>query len=189
MLNIDLGGWKHKRTMGGLWKIMDINKKADYIYNINSGKPFPFKNNSVDNYYTSMTVEHIFPSKVVFVLNELRRTLKRSGLIRIIVPDSEIGIKWYLNEPKKLRRKKLPSRPLFYPETNMARLLAWFFTEDRKRTSGHKNMFDMETMKWLLNKAGFKNIIRLNYNKCSQIFKGKDYKVYETYSIYVEATK
>ena len=189
MLNIDLGGAKHKRTINGLWKIMDINPKADYVYNINSKKPIPLKDNSVDNYYVSMTMEHIFPSLQLFVLSELKRTLKPGGLIRIIVPDSEIGIKWYLKEPKKLKQKGLPSKTWFLSWDEYRKIIGVIFTEDRKKTSGHKNMFYMETMKWLLSKAGFKNIKRLEYNKCSPIFNGKDYERYRDYSIYVEVTK
>jgi len=189
VLNIDVGGMKHERTIKGLWKIMDINSKSDYIYNINSGKKIKLKDDSVDNIYTSMTLEHVKPSLQLFFLSELKRILKSSGLIRIIVPDSEVGIKWYLSEPKKLRQKGNPSKPDFYPDTKMGRLLAWFFTEDREKLSGHKMGFDMETLNWLLDKAGFKNIKRLKYNECSPIFKGKDYKRYMEYSIYVESNK
>jgi len=189
MLNIDIGGAKHIRVMNGLWKIMDINKKADYVYDINSGKKIKLKDNLVDNIYTSMTLEHIKPSLQLFFLSELKRILKPNGLIRIIVPDGLIAINWYLNEPKKLRQKGNPSKPDFYPDTKMGRLLAWFFTEDRKNSSGHKMSFDMETLNWLLNKVGFKNIKRLKYNECSPIFKGKDYERYMEYSIYVELNK
>lgn len=189
MLNIDLGGAKHKRDLNGKWKIMDINPKSDYIYNINSGKSIPLKNDSVDNWYMSMTLEHVFPSITLFILNELNRTLKKDGKVRIIVPDSEIAINWYLNNPKKLNQKCLPSKPSFYPDTKAGRFLAWFFTEDRKNTSGHKNLFDKETIKWFLNKSDFKNIKLMNYNKCSKIFENKDYERYRFYSIYVEANK
>ena len=189
MLNIDVGGAKHERTIKGLWKIMDINPKADYIYNINSGKKIKLADNSVDNIYLSMTLEHVKPSLQLFFLSELKRILKSNGLIRIIVPDSKIGIDWYLNNPKKLKQKGLPSKPDFYPDTNMGRLLAWFFTEDRKKTSGHKMGYDIETLTWLLKKTGFKNIKQMKYNDCSQIFNGKDYERYRGFSLYVEVTK
>lgn len=188
MLNIDLGGYKHKRKLG-IWNIMDINKKADYIYNINSGKPIKLKKNTVDNWYMSMTLEHVKPSLQRFVLSELKRTLKPNGLVRIVVPDGRIAVQWYLNEPDKIRQKKLPARPEFFPNTDMGRLFAWFYTEDRDKRSGHKMAYDTETLKWLLSKVGFRNIKILEYDKCSSIFKGKDYKQYRNYSIYVEVTK
>lgn len=189
MLNIDLGGAKHRRDINGFWKIMDIQKGSEYIYNINSGKKIKLKDNSVDNYYLSMVLEHVDPSLTVFLLNELYRTLKPRGLIRIIVPDAKIGIYYYLNNPKKLKQKGNPSKPKHFPDTNLSRLFAWFYTNDRKDKSGHSNAFDIETLNWYLNKANYKNIKQMKYNDCSQIFINKDYERYRDFSLYVEATK
>jgi len=189
MLNIDVGGAKHRRDINGLWKIMDIQKGSDYIYNINSGKKIKLKDNFVDNYYLSMVLEHVIPSLTLFFLKELYRTLKSSGLMRIIVPDARIGIDWYLNNPKKIKQKGNPSKPDYFPNTSLSNLFAWFYTNDRKEKSGHSNAFDEETLNWYLKKAGFKDIRKMAYNKCSEIFKGKDYDRYKDYSIYVEVTK
>jgi len=189
MLNIDIGGAKHERTMKGLWKIMDIRKGSDYIYDINSGLTIPLQDNSVDNWYMSMTIEHIIPSLTIFVLQELRRTLKPKGLIRVIVPNGMTAIKWFIKDRKKLRQKGNPSKPAFFPDTDMSRLFSWFYTPDRGKKSGHKNAFDEETLLWYMKKAGFRKIKLMKYNQCSEIFKGKDYERYKDYSLYVEAKK
>jgi len=189
MINIDIGGKKHERTIKGLWKIMDIQAGSDYIYDINSGKSIPLPNDSVDNWYMSMTLEHIIPTLTVFVLNELYRTLKSGGKIRIIVPDALVAIKWFINDRKKLRQKGLPSKPAHFPSTDMSRLFAWFCTDDRGKKSGHSNAFDKETLNWYMRKAGFRKVKFMSYNKCSDIFKGKDYERYKNYSLYVEAKK
>jgi len=189
MINIDLGGMKHSRIINGKWRVMDIRKGSDYLYNINSGKSIPLKDNSVDNYFLSMTLEHVEPSLTVFVLKEMRRTLKQGGLIRIIVPDASIAINWFVNDKEKLKQHGNPSKPDFYPDTYGSRLFSWFYTPDRGKMSGHKNLFDKETINWYIVKSGFNNIRFMEYGKHSPIFKGKDYKRYMEYSIYVEATK
>lgn len=189
MLNIDIGGAKHERTIKGLWKIMDIRPGSDYIYDINSGNRIPLPNDSVDNWYMSMTLEHILPSLTVFVLQELRRTLKDGGLIRVIVPNGMTAIKWFLKDRKKLHQKGLPSKPAHFPNTDMARLFAWFYTDDRGKKSGHSNAFDEETLLWYMTKAGFRKTKFMSYDQCSEIFKGKDYERYKDYSLYVEGKK
>jgi len=188
MLNIDLGGQKHKRTLG-IWKIMDINPKADFIYDINSKKEISLESESVNNFYASMVLEHVYPSILPFLLSELKRTLKKNGILRIVVPDGEKAIKWFLKNPELLKQSGLPSKPSWYPPTKAGYLLSWFFTEDKKTSSGHKNLFDDETMKYLLEKQKFNVIKKLCFNKCSPIFNGKDYKRYKNYSLYYEVKK
>ena len=64
-MNINLGGtkgWdKIDPKVRDNWYVMDIAGQPDYLYNINSGEPFPFKDSSIDNYYCSMTLEHAAP--------------------------------------------------------------------------------------------------------------------------------
>lgn len=191
MLNVDVGGVGSEDGVKG-WKTLDIRHSADYIYNFNTGKPFPFKDGDVDNFYCSHTLEHVKPYLTQFVVNEFHRCLRRKGLIRIVVPDMELAIRWYLAKPKKLKTKGYPSKPDFYPETRMSRLLSWFYTENPKKkkiTDGHYMGFDWELLEQYLRTAGFCGIGRFAYGKYSGIFKGKDKKRYKDYSIYAEARK
>ena len=88
----DKGFKKYSDRIKSEWKTFDVEPRADYVYDINSGLAFPFKDNEVDVYYASMIFEHIMPFRLNFVLSEIYRTLKPQGLIRIVVPDIEIGI-------------------------------------------------------------------------------------------------
>ena len=195
MLNIDFGGAKHPDTQGGKWKIMDIAVGSDYEYDINSGKPLPLESDVVDNYYMSMTLEHVSPDLVLFVLREILRTLKKGGTIRIVVPDFEIGMQWYFKSPKMLRGKGRPHKASYYPDTKLGHLLPWIVSldnknkPDKKRRSGHKTGFDFETLGYQLRKAGFTDIKKLKYGKCSKVYEGKDLGPYHEYGLYVEATK
>jgi predicted SAM-dependent methyltransferase len=196
-LNIDLGGQKHRRDMGGTWKIMDVQKNSDIIYDLNSNKPFPFENNTIDNYYCSMCVEHIPISIVPFILTEIYRTLKTNGILRIVVPDIEIAIKWYLENPKLLLSKDAPTKPNEYPNTKLGYFLGWIITPNRINKSGdlvngHHFAYDFETLSLLLREAGFKNkqIKQTEYAKySSNVFLGKDYERYANLSLYVDSIK
>ena len=58
------------------------------------------------------------------------------------------------------------------------------------RTYGCSNNFsESEAMAGLLEKAGFKNVVLMDCNVCSGVFKSKDFKKYKGNSIFVEAQK
>jgi predicted SAM-dependent methyltransferase len=183
-MNIDIGGQKKRRDMDGKWKICDISKGSDYPCDLNS-EPLPFEKNSVDNIFCSHTLEHIEPERIPVVLSEMKRVLKKEGKVRIVVPDAAKAIKWYLKNWRKLAHGTSPTKPKYVPETRMGYLTAWFYTPGK----GHRSGFDLELLTVYLNRAGFRNITPMGYNKCSKIFKGKDYSRYKDNSIFVEATK
>lgn len=188
MLNLDIGGSKHRRAMKGKWKILDISKAANYIHDLNLEEPLPFKKSSVDNIYTSHTLEHIEAENIGFILEEFHRILKPAGKCRIVVPDCEYAINLYINNPKELfeEMKGYCGKPGNVPETPMGYLTGWFHTNKRNLGTGHKIGFDEELLRALIVEAGFKNIKKMSYDECSEVFKGKDYKTYAGWSLYFE---
>lgn len=189
MLNIDVGGAKNERSFNGKWKILDVLKHVDYVMDLNSGNPLPFKNEQVDNFYCSHTLEHIKPSLTMFILSEMYRCLKKGGKLRVIVPNIEYAIRVYMGDKSLPKFEKVVGGQKHYPPTRLGKLMAWFMTPDKSIQSGHKMAFDIETLIWCLKKAGFKKIEQMNCNKCSGIFKGKDFKKYSGNSIFVEVEK
>ena len=183
-MNIDIGGSKHVRTLGGKWKICDISKGSDYPCNLNE-EPLPFKNNSVSNIFCSHTMEHIEPRRIPVVFAEMLRVLKPNGKIRIVVPDAEKAANWYVKDPRKLRAPGLPTKPKFVPETKMGFLNAWFYTHGK----GHRSGYDWELLRVYMLNAGFKDIERKKFDDCSKVFKDKDYARYKNNSIFCEAKK
>jgi len=81
ILDIGCGKSKYPRSIG-----LDIKKTsdADIVCNVENG--LPFKKNEFDFVYSSHTLEHIDPKKLVFVLEEIWRITKPTGKIKIIVP-------------------------------------------------------------------------------------------------------
>lgn len=183
-MNIDIGGSKHPRTMDGKWRICDISPGCEFPCNLNESK-LPFENNSIDNIFCSHTLEHIEPRRIPTVLNEMKRVLKPGGIVRIVVPDCEKAVNWYLKRPEALMAAGGPTKPKFVPNTKMGFLNAWFYTHGK----GHRSGFDWELLSTYLNQAGFRDVKRMAFGKHSKIFEGKDYPRYRTNSIFCEAIK
>lgn len=100
----------------------------------------------------------------------------------------------WAKDAKKLLSFKGPSRPGYFPETPLGYVLHWVLTPPEGKIkssgrSGHQNMFDEPTLRWWLEKAGFRNIIRMSYANCSEWFIGKDSISYKDWALYMEATK
>ncbi len=189
MLNVDIGGEKGRDKVEG-WSTLDVRGRADYIHDLNSGSPLPFEDWEVDNFYCSHTLEHVKPWLLQAVVDEFHRCLKRKGRIRIVVPDVGIAMKWYVTNPRALAGRHLPSRPSFYPELPMGRVLSWLFTATgNTRADGHYMGFDWDLLRYYFNNARFRTVSRIMYNVCSPVFKGKDRIRYKGFSIFMEAKK
>ena len=197
-MNINIGGYKgfkkYPEKIKLSWKTFDIEPRADYVYDINSGESFPFKDGEVDNYYASMVFEHIHLSNVNFILTEVFRTLRPGGLIRIVVPDIEIGINAYVEkELLWLSSSTCPTPDKDHPPTALGKLMGWFYTENQFKKGamrqGHCMCYDWETLNYYLKNNKFTNIRRLSYGECSPVFTGKDFVRYRSWGLYAEATK
>jgi predicted SAM-dependent methyltransferase len=189
-MNINIGGCKgfkkYSEEVRKQWHTMDSHSGADVQYDLNCKTPMPLKDNSVDNYYCSHTLEHVKPENVLYALQEMKRTLKPGGKLRIIVPDIRIGIKKYMENNIKGSK---PYRPDHFPKTSLGCLMAWFYTDKLKHANGHEMVFDKETLYYYLEQAGFTKITLLGYTKHSLAFQDKDFEKYAGWSIYVEVEK
>ncbi len=58
----------------------------DCKFDLTSGEPFPFKDNSIDLFYSCHTIEHIGDENFEHILSEIYRSLKPGGGLRISVP-------------------------------------------------------------------------------------------------------
>lgn len=129
----------------------------------------PFEDNSVNVYYTSHFLEHIFRYEVVHVLKECYRTLKKGGLIRIVIPDLEIAFKLYQQGQKE-------------------KALELFFVDGADYLSNHKYMYDFDMMKNILAEIGFVRIEKQSYrNGNTPDIDILDWR--EDVSLYLEAYK
>lgn len=183
---VDIGGQKARRDLDGKWKVLD-RKSGDFKCDLNGGK-LPFKDNELDGIFCSHTLEHIEPENILPILKEMLRVLKIKHSVRIIVPDYEKAIQWYMKKPQMLMHESAPTKDKFQPNTKMGYLNSWIYSKG-KYGHGHRSGFDYELLSTYLKQAGFKKIQRMSHNKCSKVFKGKDYTRYRDNSIFCEAVK
>lgn len=200
MLNINIGGTKKWNfippKVQSRWKVLDIAGHPDFRYNINSMNPLPFSDNTVDNIYSSHTLEHVHLSIMSFFLGEMHRILKPKGLVRVVVPDVKMALIHYtLNNTKWLKEKgSFPKHMKCYPQTKLGHLMTWFYSiakigDTLTQRSGHNMVFDWETLSWYFKRAGFSNVVMKKYKDCSDVFAGLDFKRHRDVSLYMEAQK
>jgi len=144
-----------------------INKKL-YWANFINGVPFDDK--SVDVVFTSHFLEHLNKTDGINFLKEIHRILKKSGLVRILVPDLEVAIKRF-NDGDINKTQDL-----------------FFYTSENCDFSAHKYNYTFETLKEKLEDIGFSNIIRRSHQKgdCPDI---EYLDVYPNHSLYLEARR
>ena len=198
-MNVNVGGTKNwdrlSKTAQKNWAVLDVSGHPDFMHDLNSHAPFPFLDGEIDNYYTSETLEHVYPSEVHFVFGEMYRTLKPKGLIRVVVPNARLWFVHYVNgDGRWLKDNDTGSTHMpFLPPTNLGRLMTCFYSEvknqSRTARTGHQTVFDDETLTYYLQHAGFKRLQQRKFGDCSQVFIGLDLRRYATTSLYMEATK
>ena len=194
-MKINVGGQKGRKKCPSGWKIVDVREGADYRADLMK-EPLPFEDSSIEAIYTSHTLEHLYPHRLPGVLSEFRRVLKSDGLLRVVVPDIDIGIQAYIKGDKKfLRDKRNPRKMDFMPDHLLCYLSCWFFTyrEDLEsdasnvRGHGHLGVFNWELLSYYLMAAGFSRVVRRGYGDCDEVFRGCDFERYRDCSLYVEA--
>ena len=138
----------------------------------------PFKNNSVDNIYSSHFLEHLCENDAQKLISECFRTLKPSGILRIVVPSLDIEVQNLRDSIKEYDRGNY--KPIQkYVTSNI------FGYQDKY--SNHKYMYNFSILGNILEVTGFKNI------KECQFKKGKipDVQLLDTRknSLFIEAEK
>jgi len=194
-MKVNVGGQKN-RSKGPFsdWVIVDIQDGAEVCMDITKS-PLPFDNNTVDAFYSSHTLEHIPACSVHKILKELYRCLKPKHLVRLVVPDIDKAIKWYVKKNKLLLDRRNPAKMSFLPDMPLSYLISWFVSYDSDSSGnyvpsfGHMMAYNFSLLSFYLRQAGFINIQRKEYGICNSIFAGCDFKRYASCSVYVEAEK
>jgi predicted SAM-dependent methyltransferase len=91
LLNLGCGNHHHPD-----WVNVDFHATGAGVIAHNLNKGIPFENNSFDVVYHSHLIEHFPKSYAPVFLKECHRVLKNSGIIRVVVPDLEQIVRWYL---------------------------------------------------------------------------------------------
>lgn len=177
-MKLEIGGYNKK--LQGEWIRLNHKdrEKHDINIDINTDK-FPWNDNTFDEIYMSMVIEHI-PLNILYkhTLPEIHRILKPRGFIRLVTPNLEELAKSYVNKEKtpfytnkvisidKLRRE-IGIGSAFVGTIVSNGNDTYLYSRDKKtKLTGlaHINSFDYESLKNLLLKTGFTNVLKSQYN-------------------------
>jgi SAM-dependent methyltransferase len=106
-----------------------------------------FDNNSVDLIYACHVLEHIVRPKTFSTLLEWNRVLKPGGVLRVAVPDWEGTVEAY-------RRTG-----------DYENLLNWIYGGREYEQNTHYRQFTFSGLKTLLIEAGYKRVVRYDWQK------------------------
>jgi predicted SAM-dependent methyltransferase len=137
-----------------------------------------------DGIYSEHCFEHIPFNELPFVLKDLRRILREGSWLRIAMPDLELYARCYL------RSIETGTNLMPYSEANIGRFNtpAVFFNLVMS-ANGHLFVYDFNTLKMLLEEAGFRDIRKVAFMEGNDPRLLKDQKCREVESFYVEASK
>lgn len=91
-INLACGNRYHKD-----WVNVDFSPKNNQIRRVNLLKTLPFDNNTFNFAYCGHFLEHLTPEQAYRFLKEVKRILKKGGILRIVVPDLENVCREYLD--------------------------------------------------------------------------------------------
>ena len=166
---INMGcGW---RNFGPDWIHID---GGDYEHlDYRSITSLEFRDNTVDLIYASHVIEYFDSHDVKNLLTEWKRVLKKDGVLRVAVPNFEVITSLYLKNKYSLDYFLGP----LYGRMEMG---------DEKIF--HKTVYDFDSLKNLLEKCGFGNIVKSSFGN-SQIEGISSLDTRPEVSLFVEAQK
>ncbi|MFA6922784.1 MAG: methyltransferase domain-containing protein [Bacteroidales bacterium] len=158
-LQIGTGGKSH--FIDG-WLNTCICDSGKTIY-LDATKSFPIENNKFDYIFSEHFIEHITFEQAVFHLNECFRILKHGGKIRIVTPNLEaLTILHNNNNITEIQKKYLENTYEMWLKSNdfpkQSELFDVFTINNFFYSWGHKFIYDLKTLKYVINKCGFRKI-------------------------------
>ena len=143
-------------------------------------KDLPFPDNRFKGIYTEHCFEHLPFNDFKKNMKEIYRVLKPGGILRLIMPDGEIYIDIY-NKRKNGENIRMPYEEGYI--TPMHRINGIF------RNHGHQFIYDFNTVKLILQEAGFNQITKEKFGQGKDKYMIQDAPHRAEESLYVEAVK
>lgn len=158
----------------------DYDWKWPEIQLVDIRKRLPDEDNSVDFIYCSHVLEHFEKEEAIKILKECQRILKKSGQIRIVLPNLDRIIENY-TDSESFNREYLGFDKDLY--------VGFIGRIKRLFIRGHEWMYNINSAKELLVEAGFYNIKVCNFRKGRTPNIDKlDLEQHRQISLYLEAS-
>lgn len=148
-------------------------------------KNIPFCNNTLQGIFTEHCLEHIPLNDCRFVLAEFFRILKPGGVVRIIVPDTELYLDLYQQE----KAGENVTFPMTTPHELATGFTPMMSINRSFRDHGHRYSYDARTLRLLLTNAGFVDVKKETFNQGRVGYLLIDTQSRAIESLYIEASK
>ena len=144
----------------------------------NLTKKLPLDNETVDEIYSSHTLEHFEFQNIIFIIKECERILKPGGKLNVSVPNARLYIDSYIEKKifplkKKWYQPAVTDTGSYIDQLNYVAYL----------NGHHKFLFDEENILNILKMCGFKNVSLRDFDEDIDL-KDRDHE-----SVYATGTK
>lgn len=141
------------------WINIDLGRHADMTLDMR--RELPFADESCSIIYSEHFLEHIsYPQPALSLFDEFYRLLKPGGTLSLVVPDGEMVLKAYVLGGSE---EYYEAEARYHPdwcETKMQHVNYGF-----RQDGQHQFYYDYETLAHVLQKAGFVNIHRRQFDQ------------------------
>jgi predicted SAM-dependent methyltransferase len=152
---LNIGHW---HQLGENTIYQDVNgKEGTFMLNYDLRNGIPAHDGSLELVYHCHMLEHLSYQDGVAFIKECYRVLAAGGRMRIVVPDLELWAKAYATNNRFFMEeyRKVLDKDLYV--TNGAIFMGMLHNHD------HKCGYDFETLKWVLEHAGFGDVRKTLY--------------------------
>ena len=151
---LNIGFWNHLQP-----DVVYVNPNGvdgTYLLNHDLVHGIPASDNSLEVIYHSHLLEHLSYKEGMAFIENCYKALAPGGIMRVLVPDLELWVNNYINNNTFFfdeYRKALAPEGDLYPTKGSVFM-------GMLHNHGHKCGYDFETLRWLLERAGFGKIRR-----------------------------
>jgi len=170
-INIGAGFWRKEGWVNLNYRsphydgygVEKYEKFTDIEYNLVSGKPLPFNDNCIDEFFCCMTFEHIPNKYVQHTLNECYRCLKPGGSFLVVVPIPIHDVRQFIRR---------------------LNMLHWGFAYNHDENGRHINFFTFGKLRKMFRKGGFVHVSKVPVHCVANSFRS-----HVRLAMYVEGKK
>ena len=150
------------------WLNSDQHPKSNNILRLNVTRRFPFEDKLFSYMFSEHMIEHLTYAQGTQMLKECHRILKPNGRIRISTPDLSFLLGLYFDDRSDLQKQYIEWATKTHVK-NAPYYDATFVINNFVRDWGHQFIYDEPSLRFALEKAGFSEIVRCEFNASEDV--------------------